>query len=278
MEPVSIFILSDSTGETGEQIVRSILGQFSFSHYQIKRFPNVLTIELLKNVLDQASATPNCIIFYTIVQQELIDYIKQDAQSHSYEEVDLLSSGMQTLQQMTGLSPKQEPGTIRKLDKQYFKRVEAIEFSVRYDDGQDPRGIKKADLVIIGVSRTSKTPLSMYLANKNIKVANVPLFPETEPPKELFELPASKIIGLTNGVEYLNNIRKERLKTLGLPPNATYAGMNRILDELQYAENIMKKIGCPIINVENKAIEETAEMILAYMKKSETKGFLNGYE
>ena len=147
-----------------------------------------------------------------------------------------------------------------------------MEFAVKYDDGKDPRGVLKADLVIIGVSRTSKTPLSMYLANKNIKVANIPLVPEAKVPQELFQIPSKKIVGLTNTPEKLNEIRTERLRALGLSTANSgenkYANMERILEEIDFAESLMKKIGCPIINVSNKAIEETAEKIITYLKRN----------
>ena len=161
-----------------------------------------------------------------------------------------------------GVTPKREPGIIRKLDESYFKRVEAIEFAVKYDDGKDQRGILQADVVLLGISRTSKTPLSMYLANKNIKVANVPLVPEIPIPKEVFEINQKKIIGLTNTPEKLNQIRQERLKSLGLSSNANYAKFDRIL-----------QVGCPVIDVSNKAIEETAGIIMDIMKENGLKIF-----
>jgi regulator of PEP synthase PpsR (kinase-PPPase family) len=165
--------------------------------------------------------------------------------------------------------PKNEPGLIRKLDEKYFKKVEAIEFAVKYDDGKDPRGLKKADIVLIGISRTSKTPLSMYLAHKNIKVANVPLVPEVPVPDEIFEVPPKKIIGLTTNPIKLNEIRQERLKALGLSNEANYASMERILEELDYAEGLMKRLGCPVIDVSTKAVEESANIIMDIMKQNQ---------
>lgn len=156
---------------------------------------------------------------------------------------------------------------MRKLDDNYFRRVEAIEFAVKYDDGQDIRGARHADIVLIGVSRTSKTPLSMYLAHKKYKVANVPLVPEIEPPDELFDIPKNKLVGLVITPDKLNEIRAERLKSLGLTTQANYANLDRILEELDYADKVMKRLGCPIINVSNKAVEETADLILAILKK-----------
>ena len=175
------------------------------------------------------------------------------------------------------MEPLREAGVIRKMDKSYFNRVEAIEFAVKYDDGKDPRGLLKADLVLVGISRTSKTPLSMYLANKHIKVANVPLVPEVPIPKELDSVEPRRIIGLTNSPEKLNVIRTERLKAMGLNGSANYAKLDRILEELDYSEEVMKRLKCPVINVANKAIEETAGIILDILKENDV-DILKDYE
>ena len=163
---------------------------------------------------------------------------------------------------------KNQAGLIHALDHEYFKRVEAVEFAVKYDDGKNPMGLLKADLVIIGVSRTSKTPLSMYLAHKQLKVANVPLVPEIVPPPELFKVPHNKIIGLLIDPYKLTDIRTTRLKAMGLSEDATYADVDRITEELEYAKGIMRRVHCMIINVSNRAIEETAGIILDYFYKN----------
>ena len=156
------------------------------------------------------------------------------------------------------------------MDEKYFGRIEAIEFAVKYDDGKDQHMLHEADLVLVGISRTSKTPLSIYIANKMyLKVLNIPLVPEVKPPKELFEIPKKKIIGLTNSVEMLNKIRTERVKCIGLRNGSSYSSLSRIIEELNYADSIMKKLGCPVIDVSKKAIEETAQMILEIMKEQE---------
>ena len=143
-----------------------------------------------------------------------------------------------------------------------------MEFAVKYDDGRNPLGLTKADVVLIGVSRTSKTPLSMYLAHKQIKVANVPLVPELNPPEELFKVPPYKIIGLLIDPYKLNEIRSARLKTMGLSDTAVYADVSRINEELDYAKGIMRRLHCQIINVSGRAIEETAGIILDYVRKN----------
>ena len=273
MSILSVYIISDSLGETGEQVAKAAISQFELDDYEIKRFPYVLNLKLLSEILKEASNESNAVLFYTLVDKEFIEYIKDFTAESGLIAVDLLSPLIAAIRESTHLEPAREPGTIRKLDEAYFKRVEAIEFAVKYDDGKDPRGLSKADVVILGISRTSKTPLSMYLANKNINVANVPLVPESVPPKEIYEVPAKRVIGLTNSPTKLNEIREERLKALGLPKGSSYASMERILDEIDYAEKIMKKIGCPIIDVSNKAIEETAELIISILKRNGIKVF-----
>lgn len=267
MESVAIYLISDSIGETGEQVVHSILSQYSLEVGEIKKFTHVLTKKELETIINAIVQEKNVVIFYTLVQKELRKHLTELAEKTNFFLVDILGNGLTALEKATGLKSIGAPGIIRKMDQEYFNRIEAIEFSVKYDDGIDPRGILEADLVIIGISRTSKTPLSMYLANKNICVANIPLFPESEPPKELYQISPTKIIGLTNTPEKLNSIRKERLKALGLPQNASYAEMERILEELEYADNIMKQLGCFTIDVSDNAIEETANLIFDYMKK-----------
>ena len=167
---------------------------------------------------------------------------------------------------ISGKQPLHEPGIMHKLDEEYFKKVEAIEFAVKYDDGRDPRGVLKADLVLIGVSRTSKTPLSQYLAHRRIKVANVPIVPEVDPPEELLSIDPAKCIGLKISPEKLIGIRTERLRTLGLSDSANYAKLERIKEELAYFEKVIDRIGCPVIDVTNKAVEETANIIYNMVK------------
>jgi regulator of PEP synthase PpsR (kinase-PPPase family) len=191
---------------------------------------------------------------------------------HAIPIVDVMGPLMNSLQVMLNEPPIGKPGLVRRLDEEYFRKVDAIEFAVKYDDGRDPRGLLRADVVLIGVSRTSKTPLSMYLANKRLKVANVPLVPEVEPPEELFQLPPERCVGLTINPEQLNSIRTERLKALGLTAQANYANLERINEELAYSQRIMKRIGCPVIDVSNKAVEETANIILEIIRKNKLRG------
>ena len=268
MENLIVYVISDSVGETAQQVTKAALSQFNIENdYEIRRFPYVADEKFLMEVLESGK-NEEAVIVYTLVSENLLNITKEFCEKEELSHIDLMTPLLKQISKKTGKSPKREPGVIRKLDERYFKRVEAIEFAVKYDDGKDPRGILKSDIVLLGISRTSKTPLSMYLANKNIKVANVPLVPEIPIPKEVFEIDPKKIMGLTNTPEKLNSIRNERLKALGLSSNASYANLERILQELDYAEKVMKKVGCPVIDVSNKAIEETAGIILDKMKEN----------
>jgi hypothetical protein len=263
-----VYILSDSIGETAELVARAAASQFNGGSTEIRQVPYVNDPqeipEIVKEVRDNGG-----MIAYTLVLPELKEAVVREAQKLDIITVDIMSPMLDAITKLQGRPPKREPGLVRKMDREYFRRVEAIEFAVKYDDGKDPRGILKADLVIIGVSRTSKTPLCMYMAHKKIKAANVPLVPEVAPPEEVFNLDPHKLIGLTIRPQLLNEIRRERLKTLGLTSNADYASMERILRELEYAENIMKRAGCSIIDVSNKAVEETASRVLEIYYRGE---------
>ena len=263
---LNIFVISDSLGDTAEQIAKACVAQFDTGNYEIKKRSYVLDEETLMPILEEAKNC-NSILVCTLVELELIEMINKVAKEYEIPCMDIMGGTLNALSEKFAMQPSREAGVIRKLNKAYFKRVEAIEFAVKYDDGKDPRGLKQADVVILGISRTSKTPLSMYLANKNIKAANVPLVPESLPPREIYEVSPSRVIGLINSPEKLNQIREERLKALGLTSGANYASMSRILEELDYADKIMKKIGCPVIDVSNKAIEETADIIINILKK-----------
>ena len=256
-----IYILSDSLGDTAEQVVKATAGQFKPNKYEIRKFSYVHNKNQVRNIIEEAKNV-NALIIFTTVIQEVKDEIMRLARLYDLLQFDVMTPLLKEFEIFFDTKPKYEPGIIRRLDEKYFRKVEAIEFAVKYDDGKDPRGVKKADIVLLGISRTSKTPLSMYLAYKNIKVANIPLVPEVPLPLEVYEVSKDKIIGLTTDPYKLNEIRLERIKALGLAnTKATYADLDRILEELEYADKIYKKIGCPVINVSSKAIEETANII-----------------
>lgn len=265
-----VFILSDSVGETAELVIKAGLSQFINGDYRLQRIPYVDDKETIDETL-QLVKEKNGIIGFTIVDPELRSYVNEQAEKLEIEAIDIMGPMLSSMERVFKNEPRLEPGLVYKLDKDYFKRIEAIEFAVRYDDGRDSRGISRADIVLIGVSRTSKTPLSQYLAHKRLKVANVPVVPEVDPPEELFQINPDKCIGLSISPEKLNEIRKERLKALGLGDHATYAKLQRIEEELKYFNKLVKKIGCEVIDVSNKAVEETANIILQMYRKKRKK-------
>ncbi|GEM00500.1 hypothetical protein SAMN05421839_10139 [Halolactibacillus halophilus] len=261
VKPV-IYLVSDSLGETAEKVIKSALLQFGDHHeYELVREPYVDGREKINHVL-MTVARDRAIVGYTLVDPDLREFISQRARELDIEAIDILGPILDSMERMFEKKPRVKPGLSHQLDEAYFKRIEAIEFAVKYDDGRDPRGIEKADIVLVGISRTSKTPLSQYLALKSFKVANVPIVPEVDPPKQLFEVDPSKCIGLKINSKKLNDIRKERLKALGLKPNANYATTNRIEQELKYFDWLVERLNCPVIDVSYKAVEETANIIL----------------
>lgn len=265
-------MISDSIGETAEVVAKAAASQFNSGRADIVRIPYVNDKEHIEQILDEAKDNGG-IVTFTLVLPELRDFLIKKAEEKNIVIVDVLGPMMDAISKVSNKLPHYEPGLLHKLDEEYFRRVEAIEFAVKYDDGKDPRGVLFADIVLVGISRTSKTPLCMYLAHKRIKAANIPLVPEVAPPEELFKIRnATKVVGLTVKPEVLNPIRQERLKALGLAPNADYASMERILREIDYAEDIMKKLGCPVIDVSNRAVEETANKILQIYYRGERSG------
>ncbi|RFU71698.1 kinase/pyrophosphorylase [Peribacillus saganii] len=256
-----IYVVSDSVGETAELVAKAAISQFAGTNFTIKRIPYVEDEQIIDEVISLAKLN-QAIIVYTLVKPDIRAYLQEQASKDDVLAYDIIGPLMGILQTKCNSNPLNEPGMVRKLDEDYFKRVEAIEFAVKYDDGRDPRGILRADIVLVGVSRTSKTPLSQYLAHKRYRVANVPLVPEVEPPEELFLVSPEKCFGLKISPEKLNHIRKERLKSLGLNDHAIYANVERIKEELKYFEEIASRLNCPIIDVTNKAVEETANSII----------------
>ena len=264
---ITIYVMSDSIGETGELIAKAAVRQFIPSNFEIKRYPYIVGREQIKDIFDDAKEQKS-IVIYTTVSESNRDYIISKGIEYDIPTIDVMTPPMEALEKQLGFEPKRESGIIRRLDDNYYKKVEAVEFAVKYDDGKDPRGVVKSDICLVGISRTSKTPLSMYLANKYLKVANIPLVPEVPPPAELFEKDKNRVIGLVANPLKLNEIRKERLKSLGLDFTANYANVERINQELNYSKEIMEKLGCIVIDVSYRAIEETASIIMEHVKSN----------
>lgn len=264
-ERPAVFVLSDSLGETAELVVRAAAAQFNAGGVDVRKYGYVQSEEAIDTILDQAQRRKS-IVAYTLVKPELREYARVQAGIRGILSVDVLGPMLDALATVAPSEPRFEPGLKHRLDEEYFRRVEAVEFSVKADDGKDILSLPFADVVLIGVSRTSKTPVSLYLAQRVYKVANVPLVPEIPPPAELFKIPAERVIGLTLSPEKLVKIRKERLRAMGLDENSSYADLTRILQELDYANKIFRELGCSVIDVTDKAVEETANEVLEIIK------------
>lgn len=268
--PITVYTVSDGSGETAEHVARAAALQFKGQNLKLNRLPRVRNAEHLESMITLAAQGP-CIIAYTMVEATLRDALVREAAKHGIPTVDLLGSLISTLSSILHVEARFEAGLLQLRDEKYFSRMDAIDFAIKYDDGKDPKGLAQADLVLIGVSRTSKTPTCMYLAqNRGLKVSNVPLVINVAPPKELFELAPGRIIGLNLNAEVLHEIRTARLQNLGLSSSASYASTERIEQEIEYAHQIFRRLRCPVVDVTNKAIEETASEILEITERKET--------
>ncbi|MDP3058408.1 MAG: pyruvate, water dikinase regulatory protein, partial [bacterium] len=255
-----VYVVSDSLGETAHRVARAAVSQFD-KPVEFRRVSYTVSKDAIEQVVREVD-NKRALIVHTLVIPEHREFMNEKCRVAGIRFVDVMGPMMEELSSILQSPPKLQPGLIYQMDEDYFREVEAVEFAVKYDDGKDPRGLLKADIVLIGVSRTSKTPLSMYLAHRGYRVANIPLVPEVTPPDELFLVSPEKIFGLTIKPETLQSIRQERLKALGLASNASYASVDRINEELYYASSITNKIGCRIIDVTQRAVEETAAKVL----------------
>ena len=262
-----IYACSDSLGDTAERVARAAACQYDKQEFDIVRMPYIRTEQQVEEIVQKAKEH-SAMICCTIISPTLRRKLQELSNAQNVTLVDIIGPMLAGVGTLTHTEPTMKPGMIHQLDEEYFKRVEAIEFAVKFDDGKNPMGFLKADIVIVGVSRTSKTPLSMYLAHKRIKAANLPLVPEVALPPELFQVPARKIVGLIIDPFKLNFIRSERLRSMGLDSNASYANIARINEELTYARNVMRRLHCPIIDVSSKAIEETANLVMEIVKRN----------
>lgn len=267
-QQLTIYIVSDSIGETAQRMIHATLTQFpDLTQIEIKKFPYIKDENEFLNVLELAHEK-NAIVVTTLVSESFNALGHQYAQEHQISYIDYMSELITMIEQHTQFTPLMESGALRKMNTEYFKRIEAIEYSVKYDDGKHFTDIGEADALIVGVSRTSKTPLSMYLANKGYKIANIPLVPEVTIPESVFQHKGLKVFGLTASPNYIANIRKNRAEALGISKTSTYNSLDRIKKELSYAEEIFNKLNATVINTEYKSIEESAFYIEKFLQQN----------
>lgn len=258
---ITIFVISDSAGETASKLAQATMAQYPTVDFELIRRTFIQNQEVLNVALNDAKSL-NAMVIYTIINPDLVQLTQKFCEENNLYSMNVLTPSVEEVARRTCIKPTGEPGALHHLNKNYFKRIKAMEFAVKYDDGKDPKGFLKADIVLLGVSRTSKTPLSLFLANKNLKVANLPLVPQAQIPEQLWQVDPKKIVGLTNDPAVLNGIRKERMRAYGLDPDTAYSDIDKIKEELDFANRLYKKLGCIVINVATLSIEETASMIL----------------
>ena len=260
----AVYVISDSTGETGAKVVQAALLQFRHEEVSLRLFSNLRDKQALCDTVDRAAAE-GALIVYTLVRSEERTIVNDRAAQYGVQAFDLMGPLMLRIGRWLGETPVSTPGLLHRLDEEYFRRIEALEFAVKNDDGQHPKNFKHANLVIVGVSRTSKTPVSSTLAQRGHKVANLPLVFGVKPPAEIEEVDPKRVFALTISPQKLWQIRTERMKQLGVREDSGYADPDQIRRELAWARDyIARHDDWIVIDVTNRAVEETASEILAH--------------
>ena len=262
-----LFIVSDGTGETADRVTRAALRQFEGTRVQVHTFPNVTDREAIERIFKQA-AIQDAFVVTSLVSAEQRSFANELAKAWRLLQVDVLGNVITGLSGWLGSAPQMRPGLMHQTDDAYFKRIEAMEFTVKVDDGKEPRMLRLADIVLVGISRTSKTPLSVFLAYKGYKVANVPLVLNREPPADLWQIDQQRVVALTIDPDSLQNIRRQRLRSMRMVGDVNYGDMDYILAELEYSEELFRRNRqWPVVNVTGKALEETAATILSMFQE-----------
>lgn len=259
--PAPLYVVSDATGSSAEQMVRAALFQFRGTLPSIRVWPRVRSTEDIDTIVESA-AERGAMVIHTLVTPEHADALNAKARQAQVECVDLIGPLLSKMSIFMQQSPRGRPGRHPKLNAAYFRRVEAMEFTVNADDGRGTDRLHEADIVLVGTSRTSKTPVAAYLAGHGYKVANVPLIKDVAPPQQLKDLPRGTVYALTVEPQKLSEIRSSRMTQLGVDTPGEYADLDHVVEELRWADDLFEKHGWPIINVSRLAVEETAARIL----------------
>jgi hypothetical protein len=261
VKQLHLHLLSDSTGETLDIVAKACLAQFDNVDAIRHFWPMVRSEGHLERVLDEIEQRPG-LVLYTLVNHAIRRSLEQNCRRRGLNAVSVLDPVIDALSAVTGEETKGRPGRQHVLDAAYFARVDAIQFTIAHDDGLHCENWEEADIVLAGVSRTSKTPTSIYLANRGYKVANIPLVLESPPPPILFGLKHPLVVGLTTNPERLIQIRRNRLLALNQPPETDYVDVEAVSAELSFARRIFADQGWPVIDVTRRSIEETALAIV----------------
>lgn len=257
-----LFIVSGGMGSSGERLVRTALAQFPNTEASVIVRAGVRTEDELRRAVDQAAEAGGAIL-HTLVDARLRARLVQLATERGVAEVDLIGPVLTRMEALFGQPPLGTPGRYRQLRADYFERVEAIEFAVAHDDGRNCHELPLADVVIVGVSRSGKTPLCMYLAMGGVKAANVPVAPTIEPPAELFEVDRGRVVGLTVEPERLVAYRRLRQRDLGATASTSYSDPRQTARDLEHAEQLFRRRRIATIDVTSRPVEETASEVMA---------------
>ena len=261
MPRLHLHLVSDSTGETLEMIAKAALAQFDDADVVRHFWPMVRSQAHLDRILADITASPGLVIF-TVVSLDIRKMLEERCHAMGLPCVPALDAVIDALENMFGQQAKARPGRQHTMDEAYFARVEAIQFTIAHDDGVAWEDWEEADIVLAGVSRTSKTPTSIYLANRGYRVANIPIVPESPPPSALFGLKSPLVVGLTTAPDRLIQVRRNRLLSLNQTPGTAYVDADRVAREVQYARRLFADNGWPVIDVTRRSIEETAAAVI----------------
>lgn len=273
-DKLKVVVISDGTGETASAITRAAMTQFQDKEIFFTRYKNIRTKEQIDAIFQEA-AIHHDIVVYTIVSVELRAYIAELSKRDHVRSVDVMGPLLTVFSNFFEAEPNYQPGLLHAVNDQYFKRVAAIEFTLNHDDGRNINSLEEADVVLVGISRTSKTPLSMYLSLEGIKTVNVPIVMGVVLPEKLFQIDQRKIFGLTIDSDELFKIRKNRLSRLGLSNDeGDYADISKVTQEIEWANKIFSENKrWPVFNVTGKALEETAAEIMKLLNMRKVNRF-----
>mgnify|MGYP001306037976 FL=1 len=258
-----IFLISDSTGETLDRIFLSLKAQFKNIDYKVNSYSFTRTENQILKILDLAKKQSNSIILYTIVDNNLAKFLANNCNEKKIPCFGVLGSLILSFSKLFNQKASHEPSGQHVLNEEYYNRIEAIQFTMNHDDGNLIGDVEKSDIILLGVSRTSKTPTSIYLANKGYKTANIPLVNKNSIPEIIKKSPQNFcIIGLTTEAERLADIRKNRMNSLKEKNNKNYTDLEKIKKEVEEAKSTFKKYKWPTIDITRKSVEETAASII----------------
>lgn len=263
----TVFILSDATGDTASRIVRAALKQFMSEGLAIRRFPNVLRNSEVRSIVEEARKQPT-IVAHTFASSALREVVEEVAADTGVRTLDLLGPLLTTLQDFLRSDPKGTPGLFHEINADYFRKIDAVEFAVMHDDGKHQEGLEHADIVLVGLSRTGKTPLSVYLALEGWRVANVPLVGERPIPAQVLDVPRERLVGLIIDPRRLTEIRRSRLSYIAPGTRMAYDDEASVREEIAWCRREFGRRRIKMIDVTQKAIEESAHEVLSYVKRA----------